>query len=172
MTTEARAAVHAGETDTLLSFLAEQRAGIRRTVRGLSQEQAETTPSASALSLAGLIKHLAWGEQSWIARAKGEEPAVAMELENWADCFRLTGGETLEGQLKYWEEVAAETERFFRSRGSLDETFPVPDRPWFPPEGHASLRWLGLHLLREFAQHNGHADIVRESLDGKTAYEL
>ncbi|CAL9463697.1 hypothetical protein SUDANB6_02691 [Streptomyces sp. enrichment culture] len=160
------------ERGALLSFLAEQRGGIRRAVLGLTDEQAASRPSAGELSLAGLVKHAAEVEQSWIARAKGEPPAVARDESNWHECFRLVGDETVASQLAYWEEVAAGTEEFIRSVPSLDDTFPLPDRPWFPPEGRVSMRWLCLHLIRETARHAGHADIVRESLDGATAWDL
>lgn len=75
------------------------------------------------------------------------------------------------GTLAFWDGVAHETEEFIRSVGSLDDTFPLPEAPWFP-KGEVSMRWLMLHLVEEFARHAGHADIIRESLDGKTAFEL
>lgn len=172
MVTHVPAEAHGDERGALLAFLAEQRGGIRRAVLGLTDEQAASRPSAGELSLAGLVKHAAEVEQSWIARAKGEPPAVARDESNWHECFRLVGDETVASQLAYWEEVAAGTEEFIRSVPSLDDTFPLPDRPWFPPEGRVSMRWLCLHLIRETAQHAGHADIVRESLDGATAWDL
>jgi hypothetical protein len=55
---------------------------------------------------------------------------------------------------------------------SLNDTFPLPDQPWFPDGEAVSMRWLLLRLITETARHAGHADIVRESLDGKTAFEL
>ncbi|MFB7507089.1 DinB family protein [Streptomyces broussonetiae] len=160
------------ERGALLAFIEEQRGGIRRALLGLTEEQARTRPSASELSLGGLLKHVAEVEQSWIARAKQEPPAVHRDQSNWHECFQLADGETVEGQLAYWEQVAAETEKFIRSAPSLDETFPLPPDPWFPPEGRVSLRWVCLHLIRETARHAGHADIIRESLDGRTAFEL
>jgi uncharacterized damage-inducible protein DinB len=163
---------HGDERGALLSFLEEQRGGIRRAVIGLSEEQAASRPSVSELSLAGLVKHVAEVEQGWIARARREAPAVHRDESNWHECFRLTGDETVESQLAYWEKVAAETEAFIRSVPSLDDTFPLPEAPWFPPEGRVSMRWLVLHLIRETARHAGHADIIRESVDGKTAFEL
>ncbi|MFF0014437.1 DinB family protein [Streptomyces sp. NPDC005374] len=172
MVTHVPAEEYGDERGALLSFLEEQRGGIRRSVLGLTQEQAVAKPSASELSLGGLVKHVAEVEQSWIARAKGEEPAVHREQSNWHECFALIEGETVESQLAYWEKVAAETEAFARSAPSLDDTFALPDQPWFPPEGRVSVRWVLLHLIRETARHAGHADIVRESLDGKTAFEL
>ncbi|MFE0513333.1 DinB family protein [Streptomyces sp. NPDC058964] len=172
MVTHVRAEAQGDERGALLSFLAEQRGGIRRAVLGLTDEQATGRPSASELSLGGLLKHVAEVEQGWIARAKGEPPAVARDESNWHECFVLTEGETVAQQLAYWEEVAAETEKFVRSVPSLDDTFPLPNDPWFPPDEAVSMRWLVLHLIRETARHAGHADIIRESLDGKTAFEL
>lgn len=172
MVTHVQAEERGDERGALLSFLEEQRGGIRRALLGLTEEQAASRPSASELSLSGLLKHVAEVEQTWLAWAKGEAPAVKRDESNWHECFRLTGEETVRSQLAYWEKVAAETEAFIRSVPSLDDTFPLPDAPWFPPEGRVSMRWLMLHLIRETARHAGHADIIRESLDGKTAFEL
>ncbi|MDT9697302.1 DinB family protein [Streptomyces sp. P17] len=172
MVTHVPAETHGDERGALLNFLAEQRGGIRRAVLALTDEQASSRPSASELSLAGLVKHVAEVEQYWISLAKGEPPAVKRDRSNWHECFVLVDGETVASQLDYWEKVAAETEAFIRSAPSLDDTFALPDMPWFPPEGRVSLRWLVLHLIRETARHAGHADIIRESLDGKTAFEL
>ncbi|MFF4208504.1 DinB family protein [Streptomyces sp. NPDC001796] len=172
MVTHVRAEAQGDERGALLSFLEEQRGGIRRAVLGLTEEQARTRPSASELSLGGLLKHVAEVEQSWIARAKGEPPAVKRDESNWHECFQLLDGETVASQLAYWEEVAAGTEAFLRAVPSLDDTFPLPNDPWFPPDERVSMRWVMLHLIRETARHAGHADILRESLDGKTAFEL
>ncbi len=83
---------------------------------------------------------------------------------------RLTG--CTPSQLAYWEEVAAGTEAYVRGVPSLDDTFPLPKAPWFPPDDRVSVRWLCLHLIRETARHAGHADIIRESLDGASAWDL
>ncbi|MFG2883774.1 DinB family protein [Streptomyces sp. NPDC048297] len=160
------------EHGALLAFLEEERGGVRRAVLGLTDAQASARTTASELSLAGLIKHVAEVEQGWIARARHEPPAHKRDPSNWHESFVLVGDETVAGQLAYWEQVAAETEKFIRSAPDLNETFPLPPDPWFPPEGRASLRWLCLHLIRETARHAGHADIIRESLDGKKSYEL
>ncbi|WP_369248222.1 DinB family protein [Streptomyces sp. R41] len=172
MVTHVRAEAQGDERGALLSFLEEQRGGIRRALLGLTEEQAASRPSASELSLSGLLKHVAETEQGWVARAKGESPAVKRDESNWHECFVLVDGETVDAQLAYWEKVAAETDAFLRSVPSLDDTFALPNDPWFPPEGRVSMRWLALHLIRETARHAGHADIIRESLDGATAFEL
>ncbi|BDH08610.1 MULTISPECIES: DinB family protein [Streptomyces] len=172
MVTHVGAEAPGDERGALLAFLEEQRGGIRRALLGVTEEQARTRPSASELSLGGLLKHVAEVEQAWQARARQEPPAVHRDASNWQECFQLTDEETVAGQLAYWEELAAETEKLIRSAPSLDDTFPLPSAPWFPPDGAVSLRWLCLHLIRETARHAGHADIIRESLDGKTAFEL
>ncbi|QIY72554.1 DinB family protein [Streptomyces sp. RLB1-33] len=171
MVTHVSAGAPGDERGALLSFLEAERGGIRRALIGLTPEQATSRPSASELSLAGLLKHVAETEQAWIARAKGEPPAVERDESTWHECFALVGDETVESQLAYWEKVAAETEAFIRSVPSLDETFALPEAPWFPRE-RVSMRWVALHLIRETARHAGHADIIRESLDGATAFEL
>ncbi|MEZ7004631.1 DinB family protein [Streptomyces sp. AD55] len=172
MVAHVRAEAQGDERGALLSFLAEQRDAVRRSVLGLTEEQATSRPSASELSLAGLVKHLAEVEQSWIARARQEPPAVDRNQSDWSDCFRLIGDETVASQLAYWEEVAAGTEAYVRGVPSLDDTFPLPKAPWFPPDDRVSVRWLCLHLIRETARHAGHADIIRESLDGASAWDL
>ena len=172
MVTHVPTEAYGDERGALLAFLEEQRGGIRRALLGLTEEQAASRPSASELSLSGLLKHVAEVEQGWIARARGEAPAVKRDASNWHECFVLVEGESVASQLAYWEKVAAETEAFLRSVPSLDDTFALPPDPWFPPEGRVSMRWLGLHLIRETARHAGHADIIRESLDGATAVEL
>ncbi|MEU8972666.1 DinB family protein [Streptomyces monashensis] len=172
MVTHVAAEAQGDERGALLAFIEEQRGGVRRALLGLTEEQARLRPSAGELSLGGLLKHVAEVEQTWIARAKHEQPAVHRDQSNWHECFRLTDDETVAGQLAYWEQVAAETEKFIRSAPSLDDSFPLPPDPWFPPEGRVSLRWVCLHLIRETARHAGHADIIRETLDGRTAFEL
>ncbi|MGW2831054.1 DinB family protein [Streptomyces sp. NPDC001286] len=172
MVTHVPAEAKGDERGALLAYVEEQRGGIRRALLGLAEEQAASRPSASELSLSGLLKHVAEVEQGWIARAKQEPPAIRRDQSNWHETFRLMDGETVESQLAYWEKVAAETEAYVRSVPSLDDTFPLPNDPWFPPDARVSVRWLCLHLIREIARHAGHADIIRESLDGKTAFEL
>ncbi|MFI1168384.1 DinB family protein [Streptomyces sp. NPDC020801] len=172
MVTHVRAEAQGDERGALLSFLEEQRGGLRRAVFGLTEEQARSRPTAGELSLGGLLKHVAETEQGWVARAKQEPPAVERDESNWHECFQLLGEETVASQLAYWEKVAAGTEAFIRSVPSFDDTFPLPNDPWFPPDERVSMRWLCLHLIRETARHAGHADIIRESLDGRTAFEL
>ncbi|MEE6269629.1 DinB family protein [Streptomyces noursei] len=172
MPTHVLAEAHGDERGALLAFLEAQRGGLRRAVLGLTDAQAKQQPSASELSLGGLVKHVAEVEQRWLEFAQQREPSVPRDQSSWHLGFQLQDGETVAGTLEFWAGVAAETEKFIRSVPSLDDTFPLPPAPWFPKDARQSMRWLLLHLIEETARHAGHADIVRESLDGKTAFVL
>ena len=160
------------ERDTLITFLRQQRYVLKLAAFGLTDEQAQAAPSASALSVAGLIKHLAFGERHWIQRiVRGQEyGSIEDEYENG---FTLVDGETVESIIAFYDEVAAESDAFLAT-ADLDQLVPVPKGvPWFPPdEDFWSLRWVVMHVIEETARHAGHADIVRESFDGSNAFKL
>ncbi|MGF1429283.1 DinB family protein [Kitasatospora sp. LaBMicrA B282] len=161
------------ERDALLTFLAAQRGGLHRALLGLTDEQASATPLPSTLSLAGLIKHSALVERNWISTILMGRPAdPAAGPEQWADQFRLLPGETLAQWLTTYEEVAAETEKIIGDLPSLDFDSALPNAPWFPAGARRTARWILLHLIEESGRHAGHADLIREAIDGKTAFEL
>jgi uncharacterized damage-inducible protein DinB len=161
------------ERDGLLAYLAQQRFALRATVHGLTEEQARATPSASGLSLGGLIKHAAVCERGWVAGIVANRPATTATERNWETEFQLQDGESLEWALALYDEVAQETEAIVAEIPDLGRAVTVPPAPWYPKNVKAwSVRWVLLHLIEEVARHGGHADIVRESLDGKTWYEL
>ncbi|AZK95680.1 MULTISPECIES: DinB family protein [Streptomyces] len=160
------------ERGTLLSFVEAQRGAIRRSVLGLGREQAVSRPSASELTLGGLLKHVAEVELNWLRLAQQRENERARTRETWGEAFVLQDGETVEETLEFWAGIAAETEEFIRAVPSMDDTFPLPEAPWFPQGERVSMRWFLVHLVEEFGRHAGHADIVRESLDGQTAFAL
>ncbi|QES43021.1 hypothetical protein DEJ49_20365 [Streptomyces venezuelae] len=172
MVTHVSAEAHGDERGALIAFVEAQRGGIRRSVIGLTDEQAKTRPSASELTLGGLVKHVAEVELNWLRMAQQKPNEKARTQETWGDGFVLVEGETLAETLAFWDGVARETEAFIREVPSLDDTFPLPEAPWFPKDGAVSMRWLMLHLVEEIGRHAGHADIIRESLDGRTAFEL
>lgn len=160
-----------GERADLLELLQTHRHFLRFTVQDLTDEQARRRTTASELTLGGLIKHVARVEADW-ARFTVEGPAAVAPPEDeagyaaWADDFRLLPEETLEGVLAEYEAVAARTDELVRTL-DLDASFPLPEAPWFPPGAHRSVRRTFLHIATETAQHAGHADILRESLDGQ-----
>ena len=160
------------EKELLLAYIRQQRDGIRNAAFGLTEEQARLTPTAGTLSIGGLVKHVADNERHWIDMALQRQPSAG-NAEDYADSFRLRDDETLAGALATYDEVAADTEAALAGV-ALDQPVPVPKGvPWFPADVEAwSVRWVLLHLIEETARHAGHADIVRESIDGATMYEL
>ncbi|GAA2468223.1 MULTISPECIES: DinB family protein [Streptomyces] len=172
MVTHVPSEAHGDERGALLNFIEAQRGAVRRSVLGLTEEQAASRPSASELSLSGLLKHVAETELGWLRLAQQQPNERQRTEETWADGFRLERDETIQGVLAFWDGVAKETEELLRTVPSLDDTFPLPDAPWYPKDARVSMRWLGMHLVEEIARHAGHADIIRESLDGKGAFDL
>ncbi|MGW1512715.1 DinB family protein [Streptomyces sp. NPDC002394] len=160
------------ERGAFLNFVEVQRAALRRSLLGLTEEQAASRPSASELSLSGLVKHVAEMELNWLRLAQEQPNERQRTEETWDEAFRLVDGESIPDVLAFWEDVAKQTEVFVRSVPSLDDTFPLPPAPWFPKDGRVSVRWMLLHLVQEMGRHAGHADIIRESLDGKGSFEL
>lgn len=162
----------ADEREGLLAYLAQQRYVVRVAAFGLTDEQARATPSASSLSIGGLIKHLADVEQGWIDTVLQQRRVGSMD--EYQAQFRLEADETLADVLDRYDEVARRTEAVIAEIPDLGQPVPVPkDAPWFPKDLEAwSVRWVLLHLIEETARHAGHADIVRESLDGATAFPL
>ncbi|MFB7466898.1 DinB family protein [Streptomyces sp. NPDC056224] len=167
--TQSSPEVPGDERGTLLAFVEAQRAALRRSVLGLTEEQAASRPSASELSLSGLLKHAAEVELAWLRMAQQQPNERQRGRETWSEGFRLVGGEGIPDVLAFWDGVAAETAAFVAALPGLDETFPLPPAPWFPKDGKVSMRWMLLHLVEEFARHAGHADVIRESIDGTKA---
>lgn len=166
----------ADERDGLLAFLAQQRYVLRVAAYGLTDEQARMVPSKSALSIGGLVKHVAKTERGWmdtVLQRVRPGPANERAASYLAD-FQLTEDETLEDALALLDEVAHETEGIVAGIEDLGSPVPVPKGvPWFPQDVDAwSVRWVLLHLIEETARHAGHADIIREHIDGATAIPL
>jgi uncharacterized damage-inducible protein DinB len=155
-----------GERADLLAVLAEHRGLFRFTVQGLTDEQAKLKTTASALTLGGLIKHVANVEASWMRFIQDGPAAMHSGEESWADQHRMVEGETLAGLLERYTEIAAKTDELIATV-DLDATQPLPEAPWFEPGGKWTARRVFAHLIAETSQHSGHADIIRESLDGQ-----
>jgi uncharacterized damage-inducible protein DinB len=171
--------VGTGERGDLVEVLRKHRDLLRYTVEGLSDEQARLTPTVSALSLGGLIKHVAATEQQW-ASFIVDGPAVTPDIDwatvdwtnpppqiqEYADGFRMLEGESLAELLKRYGEVASATEELVLSV-DLNARQPLPAAPWFEPGAAWSARRVFMHVVAETAQHAGHADILRETIDGQ-----
>lgn len=164
----------ADEREGLLRFLDNQRYVLRLAAYGLTDEQARRTPTRSALGIGGLVKHVAAVETMWIDLVLGVQPRFGAEAEAaHHDNFRLYEHETLAGVLAGYAAVADRTTRIVADL-DLGREVPVPKGvPWYPDDLEAwSVRWVLLHLIEETARHAGHADIVREHIDGATAFPL
>lgn len=161
------------ERADLLEALTKQRHFLRFTTRDLTDEQAGQRTTASELCLGGLIKHVSTVERNWVTFIVEGPSAMGdfddMTEEDWgrrADEFRMLPGETLADVLKAYEEVAHRTDELVVSLPDLDAAHPLPKAPWFEPGAQWSARRTLLHIVAETAQHAGHADIIREALDG------
>ncbi|WP_264794288.1 DinB family protein [Arthrobacter mangrovi] len=157
--------------DTLLAFLAQQRYVLELTAYGLDEDQLRLRPTAGELSIGGLIKHVNATEASWIDVVEGRERR--QDRLSYAAGFTLREDESTADLLKAYKATGNRTEQVCRALGALDAPVRMPDDPWFSarPEGY-SLRWILAHLIAETARHAGHADIIRESIDGATAFPL
>jgi uncharacterized protein DUF664 len=170
----------ADERSALREYLAFHQSAYFAVSYGLTDEQARSTPSVSALSIGGLVKHATEMQRSWMARvaaAPHEPPKDSRPFDviaqEFADQHVMRPDETLAGLLASFEAQNATSLRLVEE-ADLDATVPVPqDIPWFPKNQKAwSVRWVVLHVINELARHAGHADIVRETIDGATMYEL
>jgi uncharacterized damage-inducible protein DinB len=155
-----------GERADLLETLAKHRFFLRHTVRGLTDEQADSHPTVSALSLGGLIKHVANTEAAWARFIGGGAEAMETGALPWDEQHRMMPGDTLAGLLDEYEEVARRTDELVATLPDLDASHPLPVAPWFEVGKSWSARRVLLHLIAETSQHAGHADILRETIDG------
>jgi uncharacterized damage-inducible protein DinB len=158
-----------GERADLLESLARTRHFLRHTTRDLTDEQAAQRTTASELSLGGLIKHVTLTERQWIRFIQVGPEAMAWDqssMGDWLSAFRMVPGDTLAGLLEEYAKAAEETTELMAVLPDLDAAQPLPEAPWFPPGARWSARRVLLHVIAETAQHAGHADIIRESLDG------
>jgi hypothetical protein len=152
------------ERSGLLAFLDAQREALANAVKGLTELQARSIPTASTLSLATLIHHVTRVERRWteVAIAGRDVPEIWPITDYGAD-FRVEGAVRVRTVLAGYRAVANETTRIIAAVADLSQ--PCADRA----NAHLSVRWVLLHLIEETARHAGHADIIRESIDGASA---
>ncbi|WP_155059041.1 DinB family protein [Streptomyces blattellae] len=162
------------ERTDLLESLARHRHFLRFTTRDLTDEQAGQRTTVSELCLGGLVKHVTSVERNWADFIRNGPSAIGdfsamteADLARWADEFHMLPGETLADVLKEYEEVAHRTDELVATLPDLDASQLLPEAPWFEPGARWSARRTLLHIIAETAQHAGHADIIRESLDGQ-----
>ena len=168
------------ERADLVDSLRRHRDFLRITVQGITDDQARQRTTVSELTLGGLIKHVAVTEEMWatfIVEGPAPDPGIDWdsvdradpppEVAAWTEGHRMTGTETLPELLDRYAAVAARTDELVASLPDLDAAQPLPVAPWFEPGATRTARRTLLHIIAETSQHAGHADIIRESLDGR-----
>jgi len=154
------------ERTALCWFLDQQREALVRKIDGLSEADARSAPTASSLSLLGLIKHSALWERRWFQvifagrRFPGEWPEPGLPETDVED-FRVDERDTIEHWVAYYRgQIEASRQ--------ICETFPLDQKCDFEEVAERDLRFVILHMIEETARHAGHADIIRETIDGVT----
>ncbi|MCJ0902833.1 DinB family protein [Rhodococcus sp. ARC_M6] len=165
-----------GERADFLESLRRHREFLLFTVKDLTDEQAASHPTVSELCLGGLIKHVGEMERGWVnfilegpAGLGGDfDPSAWSEemQKERANEFAMVGDDTVESIVSEYGRIAARTDELVISLDSLDIAHPLPAAPWFEPGAQWSARRVLLHLVAETSQHAGHADMLREAIDG------
>ncbi len=158
-----------GEVETLLGFLEYQRATLEWKCSGLTDEQLRSRLAPTVMTLAGLLKHVARVEDYWFGEVVAEGPALEPWASMpWADEWANALADTGDDLRRQWADRMARSRQIVADRlaageSALDTTYSAWDG-----EGRASLRWILTHMIEEYARHNGHADLLREAIDGET----
>jgi uncharacterized damage-inducible protein DinB len=165
--------LRADETGTLLGYLDYHRNTLRRKTYDLTGQQLRATLAPSTMTLGGMLKHLALVESWWFNEVLLGNP----EVEPWAsvdwdadeDWDWHSADEDSPDQLcALFDSATAASDEIIRAalaEGGLDRLSVRESRRG---EGAFSLRWIVVHMIEEYARHNGHADILRERIDGVT----
>ena len=170
----------ADERAGLKEYVAAQQYAFKAIAFGLTDEQARSAPSVSSLSIGGLIKHVTSCQAGWMERVaaapdltESDKRPMEDQAADYGDEFIMREDETLADILAKFDEQNAETIRLIET-SDLGAAVPVPPGvPWFPKDIAAwSVRWVIFHMIEELARHAGQGDIIRESIDGATLYEL
>lgn len=173
------------EADALFSFLEKQCTQLKLTARELTEDQARSAPTASTLSISGLLAHAAQVLNGWLQQVKDPTRYIAMEdyprFNDWLGLDGMFDGSALPDLdiaevVAIFEKSIAEIDvarRCVDEQGiDLGTVVPMPGNPWMPQDFVMNVRWILCHLTTEIARHAGHADIIRESIDGAIAYQL
>jgi uncharacterized damage-inducible protein DinB len=153
------------ERTTLTGFLEDQRSTLAWKCQGLTDAQLKTAlVPPSNLTLLGLVRHMAEVERSWFRRRLSGEPIGRIwctEAQPDADFDSVADADVAEA-LSRWEDECRIARSILKDLDSLDVTFGTPDYL------DMSARCMVNHMIEEYSRHNGHADLIRERIDGKT----
>ncbi len=152
----------AGERETLEGFLEYHRRVLRGKLRGLSEEDARRRLVPSLTTMLGLVSHAAAVERNWFQHYLGGRPREEITGNARGDAPSWdVAGQTIAGVIAGFDSACADSRRI-AAGFTLDQTVPRDEL------GQVSLRWIYVHIIREHARHIGHADILREQIDGAT----
>ncbi|MBB5435934.1 putative damage-inducible protein DinB [Nocardiopsis composta] len=146
----------AGEREVLLGFLDHLRESVAAKAHGVPEPQVRAPGVASGTNLLGLVKHLTHVERHWL---------LGLPVADWAATFHPEPGESAEDVLRAYRETAARANEAVAACPDLAGAGP---RPGGRPGPAPPLRWTLTHLVEETGRHAGHADILRELIDGAT----
>jgi uncharacterized damage-inducible protein DinB len=162
----------ADEVATALGFLEFHRATLAWKIEGLDAAALATTTASSTMTLGGMLKHLALVEESWFSeRFAGNEPSLPWSEVDWeADAdwdWHSAIDDTPEETIALWRQSVGASRAVVAAalaHGGFDQL-----ARWNFRDGRSpSLRWIVFHMIEEYARHNGHADLLREAIDGQT----
>ncbi|MEV0096549.1 DinB family protein [Streptomyces sp. NPDC050738] len=155
------------ERRLLTDFLAAQRATLEAKCAGLGKELADRSVAPSTLSLLGLVRHMAAVEHRWFRQvlAGQDVERIFFTEDNPDEDFdgAVPDPAVIAGAWEAWRTEVAFAERFVAEAPDLD--IEGENDAWL---GVVSLRWVLIHMIEEYARHNGHADLLRERIDGAT----
>ncbi len=156
------------EKETLTAFLDYHRATLLMKIDGLSDEELRRPMVPSGTSLLGMVKHLAHVERSWFQRTYlGEDISVPWTKDDPDADFRVEPHETTADVVALYQ-AECQKSRDIVADASLDDIAKREKPTPSDPRSRFSLRWILVHMIEETARHNGHADILRELIDGTT----
>ncbi|MGW5365754.1 DinB family protein [Actinopolymorpha pittospori] len=162
----------ADETATLLGFLDYQRATLAWKCGGVDAADLRVSVAASSMTLGGMLKHMAFVEDLWFSyRLHAQKRQHPWDTVDWATDpdweWRTAAADSPEQLFTLWQDAVDRSRSLVAKAlagGALEQ---LAQRAW--PDGQSpSLRWILCHMIEEYARHNGHADLIRESLDGLT----
>jgi uncharacterized damage-inducible protein DinB len=160
------------ETATLVGFLDYQRATLAWKCRGIDAEAMRRSVAASSITLGGLLKHMALVEDSWFSRAlHGNDRAQPWDAIDWSTDpdweWESAAKDSPQELFDLWD-AAVERSRTLLAEALAGEGLAGIARRGWPDGTSPSLRWILCHMIEEYARHNGHADLIREAVDGET----
>jgi uncharacterized damage-inducible protein DinB len=162
----------ADEAATLLGYLEYQRATLAWKCNGLDAAGLAATTGSSVMTLGGILKHMAYVEDWWLSSSlHGREPTPPWDTVDWRNDqdwdWRSAADDTPEELQTIWRD-AMDRSRVLVAEALAAGGIDQPAKRTWSDGRTPSMRWIICHMIEEYARHNGHADLLRESIDGET----